>query len=795
MRHIVVRASRLAGVLLFLVFANLHLVAQADKFGQWNTLPATMPINPVHVAMLHNGKVLIVSGSGNVPGNTNYQSGIFDPATGLVTIQPIAWDMFCNGMSILPDGSPLIVGGTLQYDPFHGETRVAEYDIASNSFNNVQSMAVGRWYPTTTVLGDGRVMAFSGLDINGGTTRAVEFFTAGTGWSAPVTASWTPPLYPRMTLLPNGKVFYSGPGAGSAMFDPANQAWTLNAASTKYGGSRNYGTTVLLPLTPANNYTPTVMIMGGASPSTASTELIDLSKAPLTWNFGPSMSQPRIEMNATILPTGKILALGGSLNDEQNSSASLNADLYDPATNTFSSAGVNGFPRLYHSVSLLLPDGTVWVAGGNPTRGTYQNQIEIYQPAYLFTNDGQGHVIPAVRPSIANGGALATVAYGSAFAVSTPDAGNISSIALIRAGTPTHAFDMDQRMVGLSFSDQGDGTLLVNAPAHGNLAPPGYYLLFLVNSAGVPSVANWAQVLASDFALAVTPSSQQASQGANTSFTATVTPQTGFSGTVNLSTTGLPEGVTASFSATSLTSGDSTLNVTVDASVAPGSYPFSITGASGMLTHTTNATLEVLAAGNYLVAASPLTKKVFQSGHTFFTVSVTSQNGFTDPVTLGVSGLPAGATGAFSVPVLASGNTTLNVTVGSTVVPGSYPLLITGVSGSLSRNAVVTLNVLVQGSFSVTVDPTSQTVSRNSTSTYTVTVTPLNGFHWAVDLSVKGTSSHITANLDSVSVGPSGTATLTVNVDGSAPRGTHTLRVVGTSGQLSKNGKMALTVQ
>jgi hypothetical protein len=596
-----------------------------------------------------------------------------------------------------------------------------------------------------------------------------------------------------MTLLPNGKVFYSGPGASSALFDPATQTWTQNVAQTKYGGSRNYGTTVLLPLTPANGYTPRVMIMGGASTSTASTELIDLSQSPLAWTFGPSMSQPRIEMSATILPTGNVLALGGSLNDEQNSSASLNADLYDPVTNTFSSAGVNGFPRLYHSVALLLPDATVWVAGGNPTRGTYQPQIEIYRPAYLYTNDGLGQVIPAIRPTIAS--APGTAAYGSAFAISTPDASNIGSIALIRAGAPTHAFDMDQRMVGLSFVDQGNGTLLVNAPAHGNLAPPGYYMLFLINSAGVPSMASWVQVQASDFSVGVAPGLQQVSQGGSTSFTATVTPEGGFSGTVSLSASGLPAGVTTTFSAPVVTGGDSMLSVTIGDSVAPGSYPFTIAAASGSLTHNANATLEVQAAGNYLVTLAPGVKKVFQAGHTSFAVTVTPQNGFADPVALFVTGMPEGVTGTFNLPVLSSGNSTLNIVVGSSVVPGSYPFTITGTSGGLTHSANATLNVLVQGSYTVAISPPSQTVTRSSSSTYTVTVTPMNGFHWTVDLSVKGTGSHITASLDPVSLASSGTSTLTVNLDAKIARGIHTLRVIGTSGQLSKTGKLTLTIQ
>ena len=109
-----------------------------------------------------------------------------------------------------------------------------------------------------------------------------------------------------------------------------------------------------------------MIIMGGANPSTATTEVIDLSAASPAWAFGPSMSQPRIEMNAVMLPTGKVLALGGSYNDEDTTTASLNADLYDPVTNSFSSAGANAYARLYHSVALLMPDATVWVAGGNP---------------------------------------------------------------------------------------------------------------------------------------------------------------------------------------------------------------------------------------------------------------------------------------------------------------------------------------------------------------------------------------------------------------------------------------------
>lgn len=173
-------------------------------------------------------------------------------------------------------------------------------------------------------------------------------------------------------------------------------------------------------------------------------------------------------MNATLLPNGKIVTVGGSLNDEDTSTASLQADLYDSATNTMGSAGSNAFPRLYHSVSLLLPDGTVWVAGGNPVRGAYEQHIEIYTPPYLYNANGT----LATRPSIISV-TPGIIGYGTSFQVQTPDAANISSVVLMKNGAVTHAFDMDQRMFGLSFT-QGSGVLNVTGPPNGNTAPPGY---------------------------------------------------------------------------------------------------------------------------------------------------------------------------------------------------------------------------------------------------------------------------------------------------------------------------------
>ncbi|HEX3436845.1 MAG TPA: galactose oxidase-like domain-containing protein, partial [Pseudacidobacterium sp.] len=555
-KRISLRLTRALVFSLLICILQASALGQANGQGQWSTLSNTMPINPIHVALLNNGKVLVVAGSGNCPpSQSGCPSGppygpangsgalLLDPVSGQTISQfSLSWDMFCNGMVLLEDGRPFIAGGTIQYDPFYGELKATTFDPLANTFSDTPNMAHGRWYPTLLTLGDGRVMTFSGLKETGGTNPAVEFYSADSGWSTEFIAPWTPDLYPRLHLLPSGKVFYSGAQTTSKLFDPSTDTWNTNVAKTNYSGGRTYGTSVLLPLKPSNNYDPRVMIMGGGNPATATTEIIDMGAATPAWQLGPNMSQARVEMNAVILPNGKVLAVGGSLNDEDTSTASLNADLYDPATNTFSSAGANAFPRLYHSVALLLPDASVWLAGGNPSRGNYVHQMEIYKPAYLFNADGT----LATRPSITS--APSTIGYSEAFTVATPNAANISSVVLVRNGTVTHAFGMDQREVGLSFT-AGSGILTVTAPPNGNIAPPGYYMLFLLNQSGVPSVASFVQVTPTppDFSVAATPSSQAVSRGKSTSYTVSVTPSNGFTGNVSFSVTGLPSGATASF--------------------------------------------------------------------------------------------------------------------------------------------------------------------------------------------------------------------------------------------------------
>jgi hypothetical protein len=566
--------------------------------GQWRTLSYLLPpnLNPVHVALMHNGKVLMVAGSGNDPTNFDFEVGVWNPQTDVLVMMPVGWDMFCNDMSVLPDGRVLINSGTLTYDPFHGTTRSSIYDPATGAFTDPPNMAHGRWYPTLTTLGDGRVMTFSGLTETGGTNSTVEIYTPGGGWSPEYPAGWTPPLYPRQHLLPNGKVLYSGLGTGTRTFDPATQSWSGVIANTIYSGSRTYGSSVLLPLSPADGYKARVMIFGGGNPATATTEVMDTSVPSPTWQAGPSMSQPRIELNATILPNRKVLVVGGSANDEDAATASLNADLFDTTTSPISvtSAGSNVYPRLYHSNALLLPDARVLLVGGNPVRGSFEQHIEIYSPAYLFNPDGS----VAIRPTI-SAVSSPSLTYGGTFQIQTPDAAAINSVVMVRPGTPTHAFDNEQRLVELSYT-VASGALNVTAPPNGNIAPPGYYLLFVLNAAGVPSVGTFVQLpvgqapAAADFAIAVAPSSATIGHPGDTNFTVTISGTAGFSGAVSFSVTGLPKFANARFSPSSVTgSGTSTMTVSTNKNAVRGTSTLTVTGTSGGLVHSANVTLNI----------------------------------------------------------------------------------------------------------------------------------------------------------------------------------------------------------
>ncbi len=303
-----------------------------------------------------------------------------------------------------------------------------------------------------------------------------------------------------------------------------------------------------------------------------------------------------------------------------------------------------------------------------------------------------------------------------------------------------------------------------------------------------------------DFSVTASPASQSVTQGNGTSYTVTVTPSGGFTGTVSLTLSGLPAGATGTFNPASLPSGNSMLSITTSSTTPTGTFPLTITGTSGSTTHTASVNLVVTApvVGDFSISASPGSQTVTAGNGTSYTATVTGSGGFSGAVNFTASGLPSGAGASFNpTSVTGSGSSTMSVTTSASTPAGTYTLTITGTSGSLVHSTTVTLvvNPAPNPDFSISDSPSSITVTRGTTGTSTVTVTGVNGFAGTVSLSGSGQGSRVSPTFNPTSITGSGSSTLSVFVGRRATPGTRTLTITGTSGSLSHSTTLTLIIQ
>ncbi len=255
-----------------------------------------------------------------------------------------------------------------------------------------------------------------------------------------------------------------------------------------------------------------------------------------------------------------------------------------------------------------------------------------------------------------------------------------------------------------------------------------------VNAANL--VNNWpSSTSAPNFTLSAAPGSLTITQGSSGPVTITVSPQNGFTGSVNLSASALPSGVSAAFSPNP-TANTSTLTLTASAAAAPGTVTVTVTGVSGGLTNTTTITLAVNPVGNYTLSASPNSVSIFQGAAGASTITVTPQSGFSSSVSLSASGLPSGVAASFS-PNPATSTSTLTLTASSTATPGTVTLTITGMSGGLTNTAAITLTV-VQPSADLIISALSAPSTAGAGMTLTITDTTKNQGTGAAGASTTG---------------------------------------------------------
>jgi subtilase family serine protease len=309
------------------------------------------------------------------------------------------------------------------------------------------------------------------------------------------------------------------------------------------------------------------------------------------------------------------------------------------------------------------------------------------------------------------------------------------------------------------------------------------------------------------FTLSASPSSLSISQGSSGTSTITVTDVGGFTGSVTLAASGLPSGVTAAFG-TNPTTGTSVLTLTASSTATTGTATVTITGTSGSLTATTTLALTVTAtaSANFTIAASPSSLAITQGTSGTSTITVTSQNSFSSATTLSVSGLPTGVTAAFSTnpvtpPANGSATSTLTLTASSTATVGTATVTVTGTSGSLTHSTTIALTVNASTgtkNFTLSLSPSSFTIDESGSVSTTLTVTSVNGFNSAVDLSVNEFPSGVSATASANPVTPPANGSVKVTITWSAsrraPTGTTTIELIGTSGSLTNEIPVAITV-
>jgi hypothetical protein len=480
-------------------------LGDAARQGVWRLLEGGSQVLAVHAALLHTGGVMFFAGSSNDPNRheeRQFGTAVWHYPTPAFSRPATAMDQFCVGHAFLPDGRLLAAGGTEAYDPFLGSRQAETFDPhagppdaasptgVTGAWVPVPQMAGGRWYPTLVPLADGQILAVSGLDGDSELNLVPERYRDGIGWQAlPASPHW--PMYAHLFLLDSGRVFYSGGqygdnnGVRPAVWDLAGNT-TTDVPGLPLPRARNQSTSVLLP--PAQDQR--VMVIGGGpydmhdqTGATGSTAIVDLTSANPQYTPAAPLAMPRMHLCGTLLPDRTVLVNGGAMMEENAAQATFDAEIYHPegaGPGRWDMAAASRVPRLYHSVALLMPDGKVITAGSNPQRNTEELRIEVFWPPYLFTGPR-----PVVTP------ARQEVGYGAALPVTVADAAALASACLIRPGATTHSADGEQRLIDLPIQLTGAGTAELRLPVRATIAPPGWYLLFVVDGAGRPSDGAW----------------------------------------------------------------------------------------------------------------------------------------------------------------------------------------------------------------------------------------------------------------------------------------------------------------
>ncbi len=470
--------------------AAAAVVGNEHQVGSWGPV-VNWPVVGVHVALMPNGKVLAYDSVGDkatetYPVHDHTRATVWDPATGAHTPVNVetGFNVFCSGLAHLADGSLFLAGGN-KNQQLQGIRQTHIFNPSTNTWSLGPNMAYERWYPSVTPLSNGEMLITEGgPDIpevrqTNGQLRQLSGANLGL------------PNYPWLDVAPDGRTFFSGPSPTMRSLNSSGSGAWQNFGN-RDSVDRDYGSRAM--------YDIGRILVAGGGPSTKSASTINLNGATPQAAGTGSMQYGRRQHNLTVLADGSVLATGGLSSGEplvDIDDGVYPAELWNPGTGQWSTLAAMQVTRQYHSTALLLPDGRVLSSGGGicgacDSQGYLAKNAEVFTPPYLFKKDGSGQLAP--RPAISS--APGVVNYGAQLRIATPDAASISRVALVRLGAVTHSVDMEQRFIPLSINARDSGRLRATGPANANIAPPGPYMLFVINASGVPSVARMVTVAA-----------------------------------------------------------------------------------------------------------------------------------------------------------------------------------------------------------------------------------------------------------------------------------------------------------
>ncbi|MGH8611644.1 MAG: galactose oxidase-like domain-containing protein, partial [Gammaproteobacteria bacterium] len=416
--------------------ASVAAALDPGTVGKWSGIIGGLPVVPIFVALLPDGRALMWDSVGDNPAEsyTNHtftRAAVWDPGTSTFTnVNLSGHNLFCAGFAHLTDGSLFVAGGNKDKQ-LNGIKQTHIFDYNNDTWYAGPNMASERWYPSVATLADGEHVVMGGgpsiPEVTQGDHTSFRKLTKA-GWGSHARE------YPFVQLAPNGKVLYAGPNNKMKFLGTQGTGtWQiLGARDTRY---RYYGSYAIFNANAAKWLVAGGGPSGAAPTNTAVVIDVSASGAPPVASSTGNMNYKRRQHNLTVLPDGTVLATGGL-----NSTAGLvdlNAAVYHaelwtpPPTGTWKILAPQAVARQYHSVALLLPDGRVMSGGGGvcgkcQQKGYLRKDIEIFSPPYLFKKDGTG--LPADRPQIFS--APSDVHYGVPFTINVTQ--GINKIALTK---------------------------------------------------------------------------------------------------------------------------------------------------------------------------------------------------------------------------------------------------------------------------------------------------------------------------------------------------------------------------